>query len=217
MIVASRMAAMLVAATLSIPALAHAQTQDNGAHISGYATFGNIMFAAHDSFDAVLGTSSGPIFGGGLRIDLGIGGLFFDVGAWRFQKTGERVFVYQGQVIPLGLAVDVSAIPVEVTGGWRFHLRRWPKLSPYVAGGLTSMRYQEESDFSTGLENDDQTFNGAVASAGAEYKVMKWINVGGEAAWSSLPDAIGKGGVSKAYDENDLGGASFRFKIIVRR
>ena len=36
--------------------------------IHGYAMVGRITFTADDSFDAVLGDSSGTIFGGGARI-----------------------------------------------------------------------------------------------------------------------------------------------------
>ena len=88
---------------------------------------------------------------------------------------------------------------------------------PYVAGGLTSMRYREESDFSTSFENDDRTVNGPLVVGGAEYKILKWLGVAGEAAWSSLPDALGDGGVSKVFNETDLGGTSYRFKITIGR
>lgn len=197
------------------PSIALAQRPVENDGVAGYATFGRINFTADQSFDAILGDSSGPIIGGGVRIDLRLGGVFFDVGAWRFQESGERAFIFNNEVVPLGIPVQVTAIPIEITGGWRFHLRRWSRLTPYVAAGLTSMRYREESDFSTPLENDDMTFNGALARAGAELKLMPWVGIGGEAAWSSLPDALGEGGVSKAFNETDLGGASFRFKIIV--
>ena len=38
-----------------------------------------------------------------------------------------------------------------------------------------------------------------------------------EAVWSSIPDAIGTGGVSENYKETDLGGTSFRFKVVIGR
>lgn len=197
------------------PSIALAQRSVDNDGVAGYAMFGRMNFTADQSFDAILGDSSGAIIGGGVRIDLRLGGWFFDVGAWRFQESGERAFIFNNDVIPLGIPVQVTAIPIEITGGWRFHLRRWSRLAPYLAAGLTSMRYREESDFSTPLENDEMTFNGALARAGAEFKIMPWIGVGGEAAWSSLPNALGEGGVSQAFNETNLGGASFRFKIIV--
>ena len=75
--------------------------------------FGRINFTAADSFDAILGEPSGPIFGGGARVGLPWGGLFVDVGAWRFHADGERAFVFNDEVIPLGIPVDVTVTPIE--------------------------------------------------------------------------------------------------------
>ena len=185
--------------------------------IGGYGMFGNISFTAADSFDAILGEPSGPIYGGGARVGLPWGGLFVDVGAWRFQAEGERAFVFGDEVIPLGIPVEVKVTPIEISAGWRFRIRRMPKLIPYAAGGFTSMNYQETSDFSTPDEDVDETFTGYHVLGGAEYKITRWLGVAGEASWTTVPDAIGDGGVSAAFDETDLGGTTFRFKITIGR
>jgi len=185
--------------------------------IGGYATFGFISFTATESFDAILGTTSGPIFGGGARVGLPWGGLFADIGAWRFHDEGERAFVFEDEVVPLGIPVDITVTPIEISGGWRFRIRSLPKLSPYVAGGLTAMRYQESSVGSTADEDADETFSGYHLLGGAEYKITKWLGVAGEASWTTVPDAIGESGVSAAFDETDLGGTTFRFKITIGR
>jgi opacity protein-like surface antigen len=185
--------------------------------IGGYATFGLISFTATESFDAILGTTSGPLFGGGARVGLPWGGLFADVGAWRFHAEGERAFIFDGEVIPLGTPVDVTVTPIEISGGWRFRIRSLPKLSPYVAGGLTAMKYRESSTGSTAAEDVDETFSGYHLLGGAEYKITKWLGVAGEASWTTVPDAIGESGVSAAFDETDLGGTTFRFKITIGR
>lgn len=218
--IARRLASVAIAMVLglfSLPAIAQGQRASSSSTpaIGAYATFGRINFAAGRTFDAVLGRSSGPIIGGGARISSG--DLFFDLGAWRFQETGERVFVFEDQVYPLGIPLKVTAIPIEFTAGWMFHVRRLPALRPYLAGGLTSMHYREESDFSTKFENDDRTFNGFLARGGAEYRIVRWVAVAGEAVWSSIPDAIGTAGVSEVFGETDLGGSSFRFKVILGR
>jgi Outer membrane protein beta-barrel domain len=185
--------------------------------IGGYATFGNIFFTATESFDAILGTTSGPIFGGGARVGLPWGGLFVDVGAWRFHAEGERALVFEGEVIPLGIPVDVTVTPIELSGGWRFRIRSLPKFSPYVAGGLTAMKYHESSDFSTAGDDVDDTFSGYHLLGGAEYKITRWLGVAGEASWTTVPDAIGESGVSAAFNETDLGGTTVRFKITIGR
>ena len=94
--------------------------------------FGRVNFTAADSFDAILGTSSGPLIGGGARIGLPWHGLFADVGAWRFHAEGERAFVFNDEVIPLGIPVEVTVVPIEISVGWRARLRQMPKLVPYV-------------------------------------------------------------------------------------
>jgi hypothetical protein len=185
--------------------------------IGGYGMFGNISFTAADSFDAILGESSGPIFGGGARIGLPWGGLFVDVGAWRYHAEGERAFVFGDEVIPLGIPVEVTVTPIEISGGWRFRIRSMPKFIPYVAGGYTSLRYQETSDFATADEDADENFGGYHLLGGAEFKITRWLGVAGEASWTTVPDAIGEAGVSEAFNETDLGGTTFRFKITIGR
>jgi hypothetical protein len=204
------------------PALAQAKPRpraqpSRGIDIGGYAMVGNITFAATESFDAILGRSSGPIVGGGARIGLPWGGLFLDVGAWRFRDSGERVFIFENTVIPLGIPVDITVTPIEISGGWRFRFRRAPRLVPYAAAGVTSLRYRETSDFSTPAEDVEATFNGYHLSAGAEYRITRWLGLAGEASWSTVPDAIGASGVSEIFDETDLGGRTLRLKITVRR
>ena len=188
-----------------------------GVDIGGYAMFGNITFTATESFDAVLGEPAGPIFGGGARIGLPWGGLFVDVGAWRFRGEGERVFVYNDEVFKLGIPVEVTVAPLEISGGWRVRLRRAPKFIPYVAGGFTSMRYRETSEFSTPTEDVDENFSGYHVLGGAEYKITRWLGVAGEASWTTVPDAIGEAGVSQRFSETDLGGTTLRFKITIGR
>ena len=122
-----------------------------------------------------------------------------------------------GQVIPLGIPLDVTIVPIEISAGWKFRIRALPKLIPYVAGGYTSLSYKETSLFSGSGENVDDRFGGYHLRGGAEFKVMRWLGVAGEFAWTTVPDAIGGGGVSKASTEDDLGGISFRARITVGR
>src|SRR5918993_3083042 len=104
--------ALLVAIT--VPA------QAQGIDIKGYGMVGGMSFAASESFEAVLDTSTGLIFGGGAEVGLPWGGLYAGVGGWRFSDDGERVFVSGSEVFRLGIPVTVEVTPIEVTGGWRF-------------------------------------------------------------------------------------------------
>ena len=194
-----------------------ASSQPGGWHVAGFATVGNITFTAQDSFDAILGTHSGPVYGGGARVGLPWGGLFADVAAWRFRDTGERVFVFNGTPIPLGISTTIAITPIEVSAGWQFRLRKAPKLTPYVAAGYTSMRYEETSEFATGSENIDQNYGGYHLYGGAEYKITRWLGAAGEVAWTTVPDALGDDGVSKTFRDDNLGGTTLRFKLTIGR
>lgn len=199
------------------PRPAAAAPRSRSVQIGGYAMVGRINLTAVDSFDAITGRVGGPIIGGGARVGLPIGGLFVDVGAWRYQTDGERVFVSNGTVYPLNIPVEITMTPIELSAGWQFRLRRLPKFTPYVAAGLTSMRYKETSAFSDESENVEESFNGYHFGGGAEYRVARWIGVAGEVAWTTVPDALGEGGASAAFNETDLGGTTFRFKITIGR
>lgn len=185
--------------------------------IGGYAMLGVMNFTAADSFDAILGSASGTIFGGGARLGLPFGGLFVDVGAWRFRGDGERVFVFAGQEFPLDIPVEITITPLELTAGWQFRFRRAPRFRPYVGGGWTSYDYRETSEFSTGVENVEDRFSGYHLLGGAEYRLQRWLALGGDVTWATVPDAIGAGGVSAQFDETNLGGTSIRFKITIGR
>ena len=63
----------------------------------------------------------------------------------------------------------------------------------------------------------DERFNGFHILGGVEFKATRWLGVGGEIAFTSVPDALGAGGVSEAFDEDNLGGTSYRLKISVGR
>ena len=85
------------------------------------------------------------------------------------------------------------------------------------AAATRSYGYKETSTFADAGEDVDERFDGYHLLGGAEYKVHALAGVAGEAAWTTVPDAHRHGGVSKEFDETDLGGTSFRLKITVGR
>src|SRR5688500_11438439 len=185
--------------------------------IGGYAMLGVMNFTAADSFDVILGSPSGTLFGGGARVGLPLGGLFVDVGAWRFRGEGERVFVFEGEEFPLDIPVEITITPLELTAGWQFRLRRLPRFRPYVGGGFTSYGYKETSEFATSAENVDDRFNGYHLLGGAEDRVARWLARGRDVTWATVADARGASGGSDLVNESDLGGTSFRLKITIGR
>jgi opacity protein-like surface antigen len=207
----TRILILVVAITLASASL-DAQ-QPSPAVVRGFATFGSITFHAQDSFDAVFDRHTGPVFGGGGQVLLP-SGVYIEVAASRFTRDGERAFVTAtGEVFRLGIPVDLTITPLEITGGWRF--RRWRRVVPYGGAGYSSYRYQESSDFADPDENVDARFSGFHVVGGAEFQPRRWLAVGGEVAWASIPNALGSGGVSAALGEDNLGGTTLRVKISV--
>ena len=193
--------------------------------VRGFVTFGSITFQADDSFEAILDSAAGPIWGGGGSVLLPRG-FYAEVSASRFRGDGERAFVGPApdrEVFKLGIPLQVSITPLQFTGGWRYrHCPRTakpraggcrPRLIPYAGGGFSSYRYQEASDFAEAEEDIDERFSGYHIVGGVEYLPLRWMAVGGEVSWSSVADALGEGGVSAAFNEDNLGGTTVRLKI----
>jgi opacity protein-like surface antigen len=182
--------------------------------VRGFGSFSYMFFQAHDSFDAILGSSSQPFFGGGGQVVLW-DRVFVSASFEYFKKTGERVIVHEGEVFPLGIDDTVTIQPFTVTGGYRF--RSADRFVPYVGGGIGSYHFKEESEFATADENVDERFTSYHALAGVEYAVSKWVFASFEVQYTSVPDALGAPGVSGDFDETNLGGLSLGVKVAVGR
>jgi len=188
-----------------------------GVAVRGFGDVGGTRFTASESFKAVLGSPSGIIYGGGVEAVLPQG-VFVSFRASRFQKDGTRVFVFGDQPIDLGIAMTVTVTPIELTAGYRFVLHN-KRLIPYAGGGIGWHRYEETSDFATDSENVKERHTGYHLVGGAEFRVAQWFGVAGEAQWSTVSDALGQdpNSVSAAFNETNLGGGTFRVKLLVGR
>jgi opacity protein-like surface antigen len=185
--------------------------------VQGFAMTGLTWFTATETFDAVLDTTTGVMFGGGLRVTIP-GGPYLEVGAWRFRQDGERVFVAAGgEVFRLGIPATVTMTPLEVTAGWRFRGLLGRRVTPYLGAGYTSMRYEETSAFADSGENVSDRFSGYHVTGGAEVHLHRWVALSGDIMWTAVPDAIGGGGASQVFEEDDLGGTSLRLRLVIGR
>jgi hypothetical protein len=203
-------AAIAVALTICVPSRAAAQ-------IRGFADIGSTSFAATDSFETILGTATGMVFGGGVEGVLPKN-IFVNVRASRFRKTGERVFITDsGERFGLGIPTTIMVTPIEFTGGYRVD-RGW-RVVPYGGGGFGRHRYEESSDFAVEDENVKESFNGYHILGGAEFRISQWIGAAGELQWATVPDALGQdpNGVASHFDESDLGGLTVRLKVVIGR
>jgi opacity protein-like surface antigen len=171
-------------------------------------------FTAIDTFTAVFGHSYGPFFGGGADVTLGEH-FYVELTASRFKQTGQRAFRNAGEVFRLGIPLTVTLTPLELTGGYRFHLSS--RIVPYVGAGFGSYAYKETSDFADAGENVDTSHSGFVVNGGAEFRLQKWVGLGADVHYTHVTGILGQGGLSKDAGENDLGGVSARFKLIIGR
>jgi opacity protein-like surface antigen len=180
----------------------------------GFADIGATSFAADRSFQAVLGINGGPVFGGGGEVVLARH-IFFNVRASRFSGSGERLFEFNGTQFGLGIPTTVTITPVEFNGGYRFE--SGVPIVPYGGAGLSWHRYRETSKFADGAENVSDLFAGYQLLGGVEFGMARWIAGAMEVQWTSVPDALGRdaNSVAGALGESNLGGKTFRVKVIV--
>ena len=217
-------ATLVVAGTCALLApSAGAQTRpaaprrgDPAVRVRGFVDAGARTFTASQSFDAVLGSHAGPLFGAGAEAV--VGRLFVSFGVSRFKKDGERVVVAGGEAFPNGIATTIAITPIEISAGWRF-ADADRSVIPYLGGGVGWHKYEETSDFAAADEDVRFTKAGFQVLGGAEWRASRWLGVAGEAAWMRVPDAFTGGPTSAAgvFGEDDLGGAVFRVKVIIGR
>ena len=171
-------------------------------------------FSAQETFNGIFGNAVGPFWGGGAQIVLR-SGIYAEVNASRFRKEGERAFLLNGEATRLGLPLTATITPVEVTGGYRFRLRRYQGIIPYLGAGVGSYDYREISD---SAEDEVSTRHaGMLAVGGVEYRVQRWIGIAVDVQYTHIPGILGSGGISEQAKEDDLGGTAARFRIVVGR
>jgi opacity protein-like surface antigen len=190
-----------------------------GFRVSVFFNVGLLSLTASDSFKATLGDSSGLVFGGGGELSTRMG-VFFRADVSRFDETGERVFISDGQVYPLGIPLTVTMTPIEFTGGYRFFThgggpgrRGGLRILPYAGAGVGVVRYKEESKFDQPGEQIDESYTSYHVLGGVEVPVTRRFAAGVEFQHRWVPDALGAGGASREFGETDLGGNTVRAQV----
>jgi hypothetical protein len=169
--------------------------------------------AAVDSATAVFGSSGGGTFGGAVRYTFWRG-AFVTGGARAFSKDGERVFVTNptSPVQKLGFPLSVRLTPAFLAVGYRF--RDGKLIVPYAGLGGSLTFYKEESEVAGEAFDDSHTDGGFLGFAGVEVG-RGVFRLGAEAGYTTTSSAVGLGGVTKVYNEDNLGGWHFVGKAIV--
>ena len=174
---------------------------------------GSFSLAASESASAVFGSTSGVTFGGALRYTFWRG-AFASAGVRTFSKDGERVFIASptAPVQKVGFPLSIRLTPLFLTVGYRFLEGR--VIVPYVGIGGTINQYSEKSEVAG--ERFFESFSKAGFHGLAGVEVGRGtFRVAGEASYSTVSGAVGLGGVTKVYGEDDLGGFTVLGKVIV--
>lgn len=185
------------------------------ASIRAFVDVSSVWMTASESFKAVTGSNSRVQYGGGVQAVNLWKGLYAEAAVGYSSLTGSRVFVYQGTVYDLGIPVTITLLPIEAGIGWRAPVGK--TLHAYAGGGVSFMNYKEESDFADADDDVSESVTGFYAAGGLEVRLAKWLHLRAEGRFSSLPDALGAGGVSADFNETDLGGAAVAVKLVFGR
>jgi opacity protein-like surface antigen len=167
----------------------------------GYNEMTNAKKSAKAIFDDKPG---GGTIGGFVRVGFGRS-FFFEAHGRHFQKTGERVFLADpsGEVFPLGHPLTIRMIPVYGAVGYRFLPNS--HFAPYVTIGAGATSYKETSDVAGLVETQSSTKFSGHGALGVDYLAGP-LRFGVEVGYSTVPNTIGDSGVSKVYNEKDVGG-----------
>jgi opacity protein-like surface antigen len=175
----------------------------------GYYDMTNARNSAKAVFD---GSAGGPTFGAFARLDLGRS-WFVGAGARVFQKTGERAFAADKDSPPfrLGHPLEVRVLPVYALVGYR--VSPDASLSPYLGVGAGMTSYREESTVAGEVSTDTASKASFHGVLGLEYGQGR-VRFAVEGMFMTVPGIIGESGISKVYEEDDVGGFSVVGRIV---
>lgn len=178
--------------------------------VRGFGQTGGMIFTARDSFETITDKTFGLFHGGGAQVVLP-NGAFFQVSTERYRKTGSRALVSGSQLFLLDIPAEITVTPIFVTAGYRAPEGRYV---PYLGGGVGWHALREDAPTLAGASTSQDKI-GYHLLGGVELPVTRWFGLAGEVQWTAVPKALGETGVSALFDEDDLGGTSFRLKILV--
>jgi hypothetical protein len=181
--------------------------------VRGFGQAGGTLFLAKDSFQTILDRASGVTYGLGGQLNLA-SGLMAQVGADRYKKIGNRAIVSGGQVFRLGTPDNVSVTTFQATIGYRDATSR--RVAGYVGGGGGWLAFKEDSPSLAGQSVDAGHIEYHVIGGG-EFLILPGLWGGGEVQWRTVPKGLGSTGIGAFFNESNLGGTTFLFKVLVGR
>ncbi len=172
--------------------------------------------AAKDTFEAVTGKSTLTGLGGGVEVQRIWRGSFLRAAVSRMSQSGQRVFVFDNTVFPLGVPLDLTLTPIELAAGWRFRPIGSRGIVGYLGGGALFLSYNESSPSDASGEEVSESTTGVVLFGGVEVPVWRFVSAGAEVGWRKA-EVLNPGGAMGAFGENDFGGVTMRVMVSIRR
>jgi opacity protein-like surface antigen len=176
-------------------------------------------------FDAGLRTMSNSpetekaIFGDQDGIGLGLGlsydrGLRFRLGAEvrRINRNGERAFAVDRTSEAFRLGHPLNFVMTQSLATVAFRFGKIGPVSPYLGAGFGFVSWREESNTAGVIDQADGTSGLFEGRLGVERRQGR-VRLALEGGITFVPNAIGVGGISKVYEETDLGGLFVVAKI----
>jgi opacity protein-like surface antigen len=186
----------------------------------GLRAMGAVQLTAMDSsatFDTLIGSSNLPGFGGAVDVLNLFSKVFVRFGVSEDSEDGFRAIVLDdGMVYSTGVPLTLRVRTVELAAGWRQYPTRNQKFAWYLGAGIAFSEISSESPFAQPGDNDSDSGSGPLVFAGFDYRIWKALIGGLEVQYRSIEDVIGAGGISEAYGESSLGGATIRGMLGIR-
>ena len=153
---------------------------------------------------AVFGQDNGIGYGLGLSYDRG-SRWRFGVEGRRIKREGERAFVADRTSEAFRLGHPLTLTLTEGLASAAFRFGKLGPVSPYVGVGAGIVSWNEESNIAGVVESAGGTTGIFEARLGIERQQGP-VRLGLEGGITFARNAIGGGGISKVYEETDLGG-----------
>jgi len=153
---------------------------------------------------AIFGQTNGIGYGLGLSYDRG-SRWRFGVEGRRIKREGERAFAADRNSEAFRLGHPLTLTLNEGLASAAFRFGKVGPVSPYVGVGAGIVSWNEESHIAGVVESASGTTGIFEARVGIERQQGP-VRLGLEGGITFARNAIGGGGISKVYEETDLGG-----------
>ena len=135
------------------------------------------QLAAKQTFEAVFGELVAAVLGRRRAGGVAAAALFVEVAVSRFEKTGQRAFVSNGQAFPLGIPLTATNHAARSLG--RLSVPGLVRaIIPYGGAGIGPVRLRRDLGASpTAARTWTRRHAGFLVLGGVEFRAHRWVGV----------------------------------------